>query len=129
VFTRQRPAAAREAWLYSLPTPVAARIIWTAEFGWTPAEVAAGAWIIDGNYYPENDSWNPCRAWNEDKDVSCAHTRARNGMYLACGIGQRRPCKLLGRKLAQLRDFVVYITGRYSNVFNAKAYKEATTSY
>lgn len=118
------PKAYQEMRWRNMPPREVAPQLWKSEFGWTQAQIDAAFEIIETGRLAENSSWNPCRGFGESPNVSCAQTRARNGVYVACGIPQFRPCRLLGDVLAQLRAFVRYVESpRYGEIFGALAHK------
>lgn len=119
------PKAYQEMRWRNMPPKEVAPQLWRSEFGWSQAQINAAFEILVTGKRAENSSMNPCRGFSEDPDVTCAQTHVRNGQYVACGIPQFRPCRLLGDTLGQLRAFVGYVNGRYGGIFGALAHKRS----
>lgn len=117
------PAAERKFELLHMPDKKAFLTILRQDHGFSEAEIRATEYIIEKAPEPENDTWNPWRAYGEDGDVTREQTYARNGMDVACGIPQFKPCRVLGDLVAQAHAYAKYVKERHGGALGAEAHK------
>lgn len=117
------PAAEREFELRHMPDKQAFLSILREDHGFSTAEIRATEYIIEYAPQPENDTWNPWRAYGENGNVTREQTYAHNGMDVACGIPQFRPCRVFGDLMAQAHAYARYVNERYGGAIIAAEHK------
>lgn len=123
------PAAERKFELLHMPDKQAFLSILREKHGYSEAEIQATEYIIEYAPEPENDTWNPWRAYGEAGDVTREETHARNGMDVACGIPQFKPCRVFGDLFAQADAYAEYVKKRYGGAIGAAEHKRIFHRY